>query len=75
MKRKDVLDLIRIAGYHDDREEFMRLFCENRVRYAAALAAYDVGVGQKASGMKCACFHCKNRNEYTLGYMQGRGAA
>jgi len=75
VKRKDVLDLIRIAGYHEDERAYMRLYCETRIGRAAAREAYETGLRQKAGGMKCSCFHCKTRNEYPLGYMQGRGAA
>lgn len=59
MKRQDVLDHIRIAGYHEDQKTYIRLYTENRVSAGDAAWAYERGIMQKRSGMKCACHLCK----------------
>lgn len=59
MKRADAIAWIRIAGYHDDRAAFTRLYVENRVSYKAAQAAYANGRAQRAAGIGCTCHDCK----------------
>ena len=56
--RKLTLDLIRIAGYHDDAKAFTRLYCESRISRAAADKAWQAGAAQKQNGVKCNCLRC-----------------
>lgn len=58
MTRTQVLDLMRIAGYHGDQKTFTRLYVENRVKLTDANRAYIAGVDQKKTGMKCSCPQC-----------------
>lgn len=58
MNRKDALAACRLAGYHNDQHQLVRTYTENRVSYAAALAAFRVGQQQKAAGMRCTCYSC-----------------
>lgn len=59
MKRKDALLAIRIAGYHDDKRAFMRLYTEHRISLAVAQEEYDRGASMKAAGVGCSCYECK----------------
>lgn len=59
MKRKDALEWMRIAGYHNDKAAFTRLLIENRVGKAAADAAFFTGRAQREAGVKCGCHECK----------------
>lgn len=56
--RKLTLDLIRIAGYHNDAKSFTRLYCESNISRAAANEAWQNGVNQKLNGVKCNCKEC-----------------
>ena len=46
-KRQTVLDLMRIAGYEDDRRAFTRLLVENAISRGAAEEAWRRGVAQR----------------------------
>ena len=56
--RKTTLDLIRIAGYHNDTKAFTRLYCESKLSRTAANEAWQVGATQKQNGIKCHCADC-----------------
>jgi hypothetical protein len=59
MTRRDkVLTMLRVAGYHDDKATWTRVYCENRVAFAAAQIAFNEGQRTKANGVKCSCFEC-----------------
>lgn len=58
MKRADAIALIRIAGYHEDKRAFVRLYTENRVSFDVANDAYRRGQQQKANGLRCTCKQC-----------------
>lgn len=60
MKRKDVLEWIRIYGYHFDERSALRLYTENRVSYKAYRQAYDAGVRARYNGVPCSCRRCAN---------------
>ncbi len=60
MKRKDALNAIRFAGYHNDTASFTTLYIENRVSVAAARNAFAQGAQAKAKGVGCGCAECKN---------------
>ena len=57
--RKTTLDLIRIAGYHNDTKAFTRLYCESRLSRTAANEAWQLGATQKIKGIKCNCVECE----------------
>lgn len=59
MKRKDALNHIRVAGYHEDKKSFIRLKVENRVSNQCANDAYREGMRQRDAGVKCNCYECK----------------
>jgi hypothetical protein len=59
MTRKNALDWIRIAGYHNDTAAFVRLYVENRVSRASADAAWLNGVAAKLNGVACSCRDCE----------------
>ena len=58
-KREVAIALLRVAGYHQDSGEFVRLYVENRISYAAAKVAYRDGARQRAAGIGCGCYECK----------------
>ena len=58
MNRKNALDYMRIAGYHDDKAAFYRLYVEHRISKAAADEAWSAGVKQKNDGATCNCYRC-----------------
>ncbi|AWI53193.1 hypothetical protein DEH84_06930 [Aquabacterium olei] len=58
MSRADVLDWMRIAGYHADMRTFLRLYTENRISKRVADEAYRTGTRQKLAGMRCMCHEC-----------------
>lgn len=63
-KRGMQLANMRVAGYHDDRKAFTRLLIETRINRAEADAAFARGQEQRASGMGCTCFHCKQAQAF-----------
>lgn len=58
MKRADAIAYLRLAGYHDDRGEFTRLYIENRISYASAKQAFADGRAMRENGVKCGCRAC-----------------
>lgn len=59
MKRALALDLIRYAGYHDDRAAFTRLYINSSVAYGPAKDAYAQGRAARVRGLRCECPECK----------------
>lgn len=59
MTRAQALEYLRLAGYHDDKAEFTRLYVENRIAYPKALEAFRAGARQRAAGVPCSCRTCK----------------
>lgn len=59
MKRKDALQYLKYAGYHNDSKEFIRLYVENRVSISVAREWFAKGQQAKAGGVKCNCYQCK----------------
>ena len=57
-QREHSLAKMRIAGYHNDQRDRVRLIVESRVNRAAMNAAWSDGVKAKAAGAKCSCFEC-----------------
>ena len=66
MKRKDVLESIKLAGYHNDSRLFTRLLCENRISRKAADDAYRAGTILRGTGFVCTCSDCIKKPLYTL---------
>jgi hypothetical protein len=62
--RKQILESIKVAGYHHDDQAFLRLYTENRLSYTAAQAARMAGIRARQQGMKCSCYACNNRPTY-----------
>lgn len=58
MTRALVLAYMRIAGYHDDRATFTRLYIENRIGRARANEAFRAGQAAKLRGVPCTCTTC-----------------
>lgn len=59
MDRKTALQVIKVAGYHDDNQAFMRTYCENRISYKVATEWWMLGKNLKVNGAKCDCHQCK----------------
>lgn len=59
MKRSDVTNHLRFAGYHNDQRAFTRLYIENQISLSAAKEAYASGERARAVGVKCTCPACK----------------
>lgn len=59
MTRALAMAHLRIAGYHDDRAAWTRLYVENRVSYAAAKRAWAAGKLARDNGVRCTCTECK----------------
>lgn len=62
MKRSDVINYLNYAGYHQNSEEFIRLYAENKISYSAASEAYKQGYRKKLNGVGCTCSKCKQIN-------------
>lgn len=59
MKREHLLAHLRVAGYHEDRAAFTRLYIENKISKAKADEAFRQGRAMKAAGVGCDCHDCK----------------
>lgn len=59
MTRKQRLDAIKVAGYHDDRRTATRLYIEGRLSLPAMQEAFAQGARARAAGVPCSCFECK----------------
>jgi hypothetical protein len=63
MKRKDTLNWLKIAGYHNNQSAYVRIFVEGRVSREAADEAWRRGIDAKAAGMPCHCKDCTKEAE------------
>jgi len=59
MTRKQRLEAIKVAGYHDDRRTATRLYIEGRLSLPAMQEAFAKGAQARAAGVPCSCFECK----------------
>jgi len=59
MKRTDLINRLRVAGYHDDQAALVRLYTENRIRYDKAIRTFDEGKRLRRSGVRCDCYECR----------------
>lgn len=62
MKRGVAIDLLRVAGYHNDQRAFVRLYVENRISRKVAAEEFNRGYALRRSGVDCGCFECKGSN-------------
>jgi hypothetical protein len=58
MKRTDLLNALKNAGYHSDRAAWTRLVVENRVSVATAGGSYARGIEARKAGLRCNCGDC-----------------
>jgi hypothetical protein len=63
-ERQHILENIKVAGYHNDHQAFLRLYTENRISYTAAQSARYAGIRARQQGMKCSCYACNHRPTY-----------
>jgi len=59
MKRKDVLNAIRVAGYHGDRERGILLYLKNWISLPVYGREFDAGVAMRHNGVPCDCPECQ----------------
>jgi hypothetical protein len=59
-ERTQILERIKVAGYHNDNQAFLRLYRDNRLSYTAAQSARYAGIRARQQGMKCTCYACNN---------------
>lgn len=57
-KREQVLQAVKVAGYHEDRAMGTRLYVEGRISMASYLQAFNAGRRAKVAGVKCGCLDC-----------------
>lgn len=62
MTRKDALLVCKVAGYHQDRATFTRVYIENRISRPAADEAWRSGMAAKRAGIPCVCAECKAKS-------------
>lgn len=60
MTRKEALAAIKVAAYHENTKEMMRLYIENRISKKAYDEAVEKGRIAKLSGVGCSCYRCSN---------------
>jgi hypothetical protein len=58
-KKEKALAALRVAGYHEDKRTFTRVYIENRINLQTATAEYNKGIDNKRNGMICTCEQCK----------------
>lgn len=56
--REIVLQLVKVAGFHNDTREGTRLFIQNKLSKKAYEAAFNAGREEKKNGGKCSCKQC-----------------
>lgn len=57
-KREKAIATLKVAGYHQDKSLFTKVYIENRLNIQVAQQAYEVGYKMKQNGMKCNCCEC-----------------
>lgn len=58
-RRTVMLTKLRVAGFHDDRATFTRVYVEERISLAVAREQFAIGRQQRAAGVRCDCYECK----------------
>lgn len=59
MNRNAALAHIRVAGYHGDDREAVRIYTETRMSLAAYSTAILQGKSMRRNGIACTCPKCK----------------
>lgn len=59
MKRGAALENIKLAGYHGNSREALKIYTEHRISLAAYSHAYAQGQALKLAGIPCTCMKCK----------------
>lgn len=59
MKRNVAISMMRVAGYHDDQRERVRLIVESHVNRQTMDSAWVDGQNAKKNGVRCDCFECR----------------
>jgi hypothetical protein len=62
-KREQTLQYIVYAGYHNDKSEFTRLYCENRISMTVAKEHWNKGQRAKERGIGCGCNDCNKKGQ------------
>uniref|UniRef100_A0A6M3JHA0 Uncharacterized protein n=1 Tax=viral metagenome TaxID=1070528 RepID=A0A6M3JHA0_9ZZZZ len=62
MTRKQLINQIVYAGYHNDLDQGTRLFVENRISMQAYRKAFERGRLLFRNGMKCNCPECESKD-------------
>ncbi len=63
LTRKEAINLIQFAGYHNDPAASTRLYIENRISQAAAQRAFATGAQKRKQGMPCGCHDCQKEKQ------------
>ena len=58
MKRKQAIEDIKVAAYHEDIKQAMRIYVESRVSHRSYTLAVAEGRRLKAAGVPCSCHGC-----------------
>lgn len=64
MTRETAMTLMRIAGYHNDGRERVRLLVESRVSRRELDRAWREGGQAKQKGVACRCFDCQKERTH-----------
>ena len=59
MRRVDLLNAVRIAGYHDDGSTGTRLLIESSLSMTVYLRTFREGQRMRAAGVRCLCRECE----------------
>lgn len=58
-KRETVLQLVKVAGYHNDSAAGVRLLVENPISRKVYNEAWASGQRARESGVPCSCYQCR----------------
>lgn len=58
-QRETAIALMRVAGYHEDQRERVRLLVESRVNREVMDTAWQAGRIMRARGVPCSCHECR----------------
>lgn len=66
MSRQQAITNLRVAGFHNDKGQFVRLYVENRVSIHVANAAFREGRQMRENGQRCGCYDCQKLAQYLI---------
>lgn len=58
MTRTQAITALRMAGYHDDRDAFTKIYIDNRIPFKSATIAFNAGKRLRVDGVRCGCNIC-----------------